>query len=63
MQHSTAPMVLSNPRLADTPMVAANAAFVQLTGYPMEEIVGRNCPLPAGRQNRSGLTSPDTQMP
>ena len=43
MQHSTAPMVLSDPRLADTPMVVANAAFARLTGYPMDEIVGRNC--------------------
>lgn len=43
MQHSTAPMVLSDPHLPDTPMVAVNPAFVQLTGYPMEEIVGRNC--------------------
>ncbi|TLU72589.1 PAS domain-containing protein [Lichenicoccus roseus] len=43
MQHSTAPMVLSDPNLPDTPMVAVNAAFARLSGYPVEEIVGRNC--------------------
>ncbi len=36
-------MVLCDPHLPDTPMVAANDAFAKLTGYPMEEIVGRNC--------------------
>lgn len=36
-------MVLSDPHLPDTPMVAVNHAFAELTGYPMQEIVGRNC--------------------
>jgi PAS domain S-box-containing protein len=43
MHHSTAPMVLSDPHLPDTPMVAANQAFADLTLYPVQEIVGRNC--------------------
>jgi PAS domain S-box-containing protein len=43
MDHSSAPMVLSDPHLPDTPMVAVNQAFAALTGYPVEEIVGRNC--------------------
>ena len=43
MQYSTAPMVLCDPHLPDTPMVAVNGAFAALTGYPMAEIVGRNC--------------------
>jgi hypothetical protein len=40
--------VLSNPRLADNPIVAANAAFCSLTGYEEGEIVGRNCRFLAG---------------
>ncbi|HEX8486043.1 PAS domain S-box protein [Sphingomonas sp.] len=37
------PMVITNPRLPDNPIVFVNNAFSRLTGYPREEIVGRNC--------------------
>ncbi|MES2698818.1 MAG: PAS domain-containing protein, partial [Pseudomonadota bacterium] len=40
--------VVSNPRLADNPIVACNQAFVDLTGYAVEEVVGRNCRFLAG---------------
>jgi PAS domain S-box-containing protein len=43
MMHSTEPMVLSDPHIPDYPMVAANQAFADLTGYPVAEIIGRNC--------------------
>ena len=43
IEHSGEPMVLSDPHLPDHPMIAANAAFAAMTGYPHEEIVGRNC--------------------
>lgn len=35
--------VVSDPRQPDNPIVACNEAFMQLTGYPREEILGRNC--------------------
>ena len=35
--------VVSDPRLPDNPIVAVNQPFVELTGYPPEEILGRNC--------------------
>ena len=41
--HSTEPMVLSDARLPDYPMVVVNDAFAALTGYPRSESVGRNC--------------------
>ena len=40
--------VVTDPRLPDNPIVAANAAFRRLTGYGEEEIVGRNCRFLAG---------------
>lgn len=48
--------VLSNPRLPDNPIVAANAAFCALTGYSEEEIVGRNCRFLAGPDTEPWLT-------
>jgi PAS domain S-box-containing protein len=43
IMHSTYPMVLTDPRLPDHPMIAVNAAFEALTGYGPAEAVGRNC--------------------
>ena len=43
IMHSTEPMVLSDARLPDYPMVVVNDAFAALTGYPRSESVGRNC--------------------
>lgn len=48
--------VLSNPRLPDNPIVAANAAFCALTGYEEGEIVGRNCRFLAGPDTEPWLT-------
>lgn len=41
--HSTLPMVLSDPNQPDCPMIAANQAFQDLTGYSRDEIIGHNC--------------------
>lgn len=41
--HSSEPMVLSDARQPDYPMVVANEAFEALTGYRRDEILGRNC--------------------
>jgi hypothetical protein len=48
--------VVSNPRLPDNPIVAANAAFCALTGYEEGEIVGRNCRFLAGPDTEPWLT-------
>lgn len=37
------PMLITDPRQDDNPIVFANGAFVDLTGYPEEQILGRNC--------------------
>ena len=37
------PMIITNPRQPDNPVVFTNDAFCRLSGYSREEIVGRNC--------------------
>jgi diguanylate cyclase (GGDEF)-like protein/PAS domain S-box-containing protein len=37
------PIVITNPRLPDNPVVFANDSFCRMTGYERNEIVGRNC--------------------
>lgn len=48
--------VISNPRLKDNPIIACNDAFMQLTGYAEDEIVGRNCRFLAGPATEPWLT-------
>ncbi|MFM2148165.1 MAG: hypothetical protein RLZZ187_471 [Pseudomonadota bacterium] len=36
-------VVISDPTLPDCPIVFANPAFHRITGYPPEEVIGRNC--------------------
>ncbi len=37
------PMILTDPRLPDNPIVFANKAFLDLTGYEEHEVLNRNC--------------------
>jgi PAS domain S-box-containing protein len=37
------PMAVTDPRQPDNPIVLANQAFLDLTGYSAEAVVGRNC--------------------
>lgn len=48
--------VISNPRLADNPIVECNEAFIALTGYERAEIVGRNCRFMSGAGTEETLT-------
>ena len=36
-------MIITDPRQPDNPIVFANDAFLKLTGYDREEVIGRNC--------------------
>jgi PAS domain S-box-containing protein len=42
-------VVISDPNLPDCPIVFANPAFYRITGYPAEEVIGRNCRFLQGR--------------
>lgn len=47
--------VISNPRLPDNPIVECNDAFLTLTGYSADEIIGRNCRFLAGPDTEKDL--------
>jgi PAS domain S-box-containing protein len=49
------PMIITNPRLPDNPVVFTNDAFCRLSGYTRAEILGRNCRFLQGRE-----TDPET---
>lgn len=37
------PMIITDPRQPDNPIVFSNEAFLNLTGYSRDELLGRNC--------------------
>lgn len=43
MQGSTVPMTIADAVAEDMPIILANPAFEALTGYGVDETVGRNC--------------------
>ncbi|WP_394443083.1 histidine kinase famiy protein (plasmid) [Sphingobium naphthae] len=43
LQMTRMPMILTDPQQDDNPIVFANKAFLDLTGYEESEIIGRNC--------------------
>ncbi|HEV7437802.1 MAG TPA: PAS domain-containing protein, partial [Pseudorhizobium sp.] len=43
MRATRMPMLITDPRQHDNPIVFVNEAFLKLTGYTREEVLGRNC--------------------
>ena len=43
LERTRMPMVVSDPRAPDNPIVLANEAFLEMCGYNREEVLGRNC--------------------
>ena len=54
VERTRMPMVVTDPRQPDNPIVMANKAFLDLTGYSADEVIGRNCRFLQGEG-----TSPD----
>lgn len=42
------PMIITDPRQPDNPIIFSNRAFSELTGYTQQELIGRNCRLLQG---------------
>ncbi len=43
VERTRMPMVVSDPQLPDNPIIFANQAFLDTTGYDAEDVIGRNC--------------------
>jgi PAS domain S-box-containing protein len=50
IQMTRMPMILTDPNQPDNPIAFANKAFLDLTGYEEDEVVGRNCRFLQGAQ-------------
>lgn len=55
IQRSPFAAVISDPRQPANPIIAANTCFCELTGYPLGEIIGRNCKFLAGADTEPWL--------
>ena len=56
IQSSAIAAVISDPRQPDNPIIECNDAFVQLTGYSRDEVIGRNCRFLSGPATEARLT-------
>ncbi len=43
VERTRMPMCVTDPQLPDNPIVFVNQAFLDTTGYPADEVIGRNC--------------------
>lgn len=48
-------ITLADPDMEDMPLVYANRAFEKMTGYTMEEVVGKNCRFMQGKDRDHAL--------
>jgi PAS domain S-box-containing protein len=50
-------MIATTPVLPDNPIIFANSAFLDLTGYPHQEVLGRNCRFLQGPETDPGAVA------
>ncbi|MBC2775067.1 PAS domain-containing protein [Rhizobium sp. AQ_MP] len=51
------PMLITDPKQPDNPIIFCNHAFCSLTGYSSEELIGRNCRLLQGPETESSAVA------
>jgi hypothetical protein len=56
IHHSPIATVVSDPNGADNPLIAVNQAFLAMTGYSEEEVIGRNCRFLRGEDTETSQT-------
>jgi PAS domain S-box-containing protein len=56
IRHSPIATVVSDPNLPDNPLVAVNQAFLEVTGYSEDEVIGRNCRFLRGPDTENNQT-------
>ncbi len=55
VQTTRMPMIVTDPHQPDNPIVFANGAFQGMTGYALDEIIGRNCRFLQGPETDRGI--------
>jgi PAS domain S-box-containing protein len=53
IERTRMPMVVTDPQQPDNPIVLANGAFLALTGYTADEVIGQNCRFLQGPDTKS----------
>ncbi|NGM49332.1 PAS domain-containing protein [Caulobacter sp. 602-2] len=53
VERASTPILICDPSQDDNPIILANAAFLDLTGYRLDEVIGRNCRLLQGPSTNS----------
>ena len=43
VERTRMPMIVTDPHQPDNPIIFANRAFIRMTGYAIEELIGNNC--------------------
>ena len=58
MRATRMPMLITDPAEPDNPIIFANDAFMRLTGYERDEVIGRNCRfLQGGETDRDSVAA------
>ncbi|WP_281373735.1 PAS domain-containing protein [Parvularcula dongshanensis] len=57
LERSGMAVVLTDPNQPDNPIIVVNQAFLDLTGYARDEVIGRNCRFLQGEDTEVGAVS------
>ena len=50
-------VVVSDPKQQDNPMIYVNKTFLKMTGYSLEEVIGKNCRFLQGKDTSQSTVS------